>query len=253
MRLDKLLSETDFGTRSQVKKLIRQGKVTVNEQVADAPQMQVDPQTDHVVCEGKEVEYRKFSYFLFYKPGGCVTARTDDTHKTVMDYVKEPIRNLSPVGRLDLDTEGLLLITNDGALAHNLLSPAKHVSKTYEAVIDGCVTEDDVTAFREGLDIGDPRKTAPAELCIRQAGKTSQITVTITEGRFHQVKRMFQAVGKEVLFLKRVRMGTLTLPEEMKPGEYRHLTEEEIQALSVCTYKKAMEETDVKRDQGCPV
>jgi 16S rRNA pseudouridine516 synthase len=178
---------------------------------------------------------RKFlEYYLFYKPAGCVTATEDHMHKTVMDYLTDTVRSdLFPVGRLDIDTEGLLLITNDGALAHDLLSPAKHVEKTYYAVIDGVVTEKDVNSFENGVDIGEEKLTKPGKLRILKSEPESEIELTITEGRFHQVKRMFETVGKKVLYLKRISMGPLQLTDDLKPGEYRPLTEEEITALKI--------------------
>ena len=161
-----------------------------------------------------------------------MTATEDQLHKTVMDYLTDTVRSdLFPVGRLDIDTEGLLLITNDGALAHDLLSPAKHVEKTYYAVIDGVVTENDVNSFENGVDIGEEKLTKPGKLRILKSEPESEIELTITEGRFHQVKRMFEAVGKKVTYLKRVEMGSLVLPDELAPGEYRPLTEEELQEL----------------------
>lgn len=231
MRLDKLLAAAQAGTRSEVKKYIRQGKVTVDGSTAVKPQQQVDPDAQTICCCGSRICYREFEYYMLYKPGGCVTARTDGLHPTVMEYIDDKRSDLSPVGRLDLDTEGLLLITNDGALSHDLLSPAKHVKKIYEASIAGCVTEEDVRAFREGLSIGDEKRTAPAKLEIRSSGEISEISVALTEGRFHQVKRMFEAVGKQVLYLKRVQMGRLRLDEALVPGEYRRLTEQEIRDL----------------------
>lgn len=231
MRLDKLLANMQIGTRSEVKKYIKQGKVTVDGSSKVKPEQQVNPSEQTICYLGKELKYQEFEYYMLYKPGNCVTARTDSLHKTVMDYINSSNRDLSPVGRLDLDTEGLLLITNDGNLSHNLLSPAKHVKKVYEAKIEGLVTEEDVEKFREGLDIGDDTPTKPAELEILEAGDMSQIRVTITEGRYHQVKRMFQAVGKKVVFLKRLEMGTLKLDETLKPGEYRKLKEHEVDAL----------------------
>lgn len=163
-----------------------------------------------------------------------MTATEDQLHKTVMDYLTDTVRSdLFPVGRLDIDTEGLLLITNDGALAHDLLSPAKHVEKTYYAVIDGVVTEKDVNSFENGVDIGEEKLTKPGKLRILKSEPESEIELTITEGRFHQVKRMFEAVGKKVLYLKRISMGPLQLTNDLKPGEYRPLTEEEITALKI--------------------
>lgn len=169
---------------------------------------------------------------MLNKPAGCVSARTDGQCRTVLDLiVSKKRKDLFPVGRLDKDTEGLLLITNDGKLAHRLLSPRHHVDKTYEAKIQGRVTEEHVKRFREGLDIGEERLTLPALLEILSSGEISCIRVTIQEGKYHQIKRMFHAAGCEVLYLKRLSMGSLTLDESLQPGEYRPLTEEELAEL----------------------
>lgn len=255
MRLDKYLAEMGIGTRSEVKKLIKTKQITVNGVSAARPEMKVEEQRDEVCLRGKKLAYASYEYYLFHKPADCVSATEDALHRTVMDYLKDTVRSdLFPVGRLDIDTEGLLLITNDGALAHELLSPAKHVAKTYYAKVAGKVTEKDVDLFEKGVDIGEEKLTKPAKLVILsndrmtdavhaacqnapekgsvpEGEEISEIKLTITEGKFHQVKRMFQAVGKEVLYLKRLSIGPLTLPEDLKPGEYRALTEEEISAL----------------------
>ena len=169
---------------------------------------------------------------MLNKPAGCVSARTDETSQTVLELLPEKKRrDLFPVGRLDKDTEGLLLITNDGQLAHRLLSPKRHVDKCYEADIQGCVTKEHVNMFLSGLDIGEEKKTLPAILEILKQGDVSKVRVTIQEGKFHQVKRMFHAIGYEVLYLKRISMGSLKLDESLKPGEYRLLTEQELAKL----------------------
>lgn len=234
IRLDKFLADAGYGTRSEVKKQLKSGIVSVNGNACKRPEEKIDPVKDEIAFAGKTVEYETDSYYLFYKPAGCVTATEDQLHKTVMDYLTDTVRSdLFPVGRLDIDTEGLLLITNDGALAHDLLSPAKHVEKTYYAVIDGVVTEKDVNSFENGVDIGEEKLTKPGKLRILKSEPESEIELTITEGRFHQVKRMFEAVGKKVLYLKRISMGPLQLTDDLKPGEYRPLTEEEITALKI--------------------
>ncbi len=241
MRLDKYLAEMGAGTRSEVKKLIRAGRVTINGAVAEKPEQKLDPETDTVCLDGEALTYAAYEYYLFHKPAGCVSATEDKVHKTVMEYLTDTLRrDLFPVGRLDIDTEGLLLITNDGALAHELLSPTHHVPKTYYARVAGRVTEEDVRLFQEGVDIGEEKRTKPAELVILASGEESEIELTITEGKFHQVKRMFQAVGKEVLYLKRLSMGPLTLPETLLPGEYRALTQEELKLLQKETGNKEM-------------
>lgn len=234
MRLDKFLTEMGLGTRSEVKKLLKTKQITVNGEVVTKPETKVAPEKDQISYKGEPVTYYEYEYYLFYKPAGCVTATEDHMHKTVMDYLTDTVRSdLFPVGRLDIDTEGLLLITNDGALAHDLLSPAKHVEKTYYAVIDGVVTEKDVNSFENGVDIGEEKLTKPGKLRILKSEPESEIELTITEGRFHQVKRMFEAVGKKILYLKRISMGPLQLTDDLKPGEYRPLTEEEITALKI--------------------
>ena len=229
------------GTRSEVKKLVRAGRVTINGAVAEKPEQKVDPETDTVCLDGEALLYVAYEYYLFHKPAGCVSATEDKIHKTVMDYLTDTLRDdLFPVGRLDIDTEGLLLITNDGALAHELLSPAHHVKKTYYARVAGRVTEEDARLFQQGVDIGEEKLTKPAELVILTSGEESEIELTITEGKFHQVKRMFQAVGKEVVYLKRLSMGPLTLPETLLPGEYQALTQEELMLLQKETGNKEM-------------
>jgi len=231
MRLDKLLADMQIGTRNKVKQLIRQGAVTVDGAVQTAPDLKVDPNRQKICCFGKDLRYTEYVYYMFYKPKGCVTAHRDAMHPTVMDYIDCGRRGLSPVGRLDLDTEGLLLITNDGELSHNLLSPAKHVSKVYEAKISGCVTKEDVEKFAAGLEIGDESRTRHAKLEILPQGGPFDVRVTVTEGRYHQIKRMFAAVGQSVLELKRIRMGSVALDPSLHPGEYRMLSDEEIKAL----------------------
>jgi len=232
MRLDKFLTELGIGTRSEVKKILKTGQVTVNGTPVKKPEEKIDEIKDVVAYQGRILTYEKFEYYMFHKPAGCVTAVSDVQHKTVMDYMKDLTRkDLNPVGRLDIDTEGLLLITNDGMLSHELLSPAKHVSKTYYAKVEGVVTEEDVNFFSEGVDIGEKKLTKPAELKILASDTISEVELTISEGKFHQVKRMFEAVDKKVVYLKRISMGSLVLDGDLKPGEYRALTAEEINAL----------------------
>jgi 16S rRNA pseudouridine516 synthase len=232
IRLDKYLSEMQLGTRSEVKAMIRSGRVTVDNHVCKAPETKLDPEHTAVALDHQPVGYTRYEYFMLNKPKGCVSATEDSRYPTVLDYITDKKRgDLFPVGRLDLDTEGLLLITNDGALAHDLLSPSKHVDKVYEALIDGVVTEEDVELFAAGMDIGEKKPTKPAKLEILKANVISRVRITISEGKFHQVKRMFEAVDKPVLELKRLSMGSLTLDDALAPGEYRSLTEEELQHL----------------------
>ena len=234
MRLDKYLCETGFGTRSQVKDLLKKGQVMVNGEVVKKPELKINETTDQILCQGKKASYQKNIYLMLHKPAGVVSATEDNREKTVLDLVRPEDRKngLFPVGRLDKDTEDLLLLTDDGELAHRLLSPKKHVDKTYYAKIDGQVTEEHVKQFREGLDIGDEKKTLPAVLTILLSGPVSEIEVTIHEGRFHQIKRMFEAVGCKVTYLKRLSMGSLVLDETLPPEEYRPLTEAELEDLT---------------------
>ncbi|ETT82659.1 pseudouridine synthase [Viridibacillus sp. FSL R5-0477] len=233
MRLDKLLSNMGYGSRKEVKQLLKMKAVTVDGEVAKDVSKHVDPVKQNVSVLGERVHYQEFIYLMMHKPPGVISATEDLHDQTVIDLLDpfhahfEPF----PVGRLDKDTEGLLLITNDGGLTHNLLSPKKHVPKVYYAQIDGEVTEADIEAFSRGVMLEDGYMTKPGELVILNAGPTSEIELTISEGKFHQVKRMFESVGKKVTYLKRLSMGSLKLDEQLELGEYRELTEEELNNL----------------------
>lgn len=232
LRLDKYLAEMNLGTRSEVKKLITKGQIQVNRTIVKKPEFKLDPNSDRVQYQDREITYVTYEYYMLNKPSGVISATEDKRDTTVIDLIESRQRkDLFPVGRLDKDTEGLLLITNDGALAHRLLSPKKHVDKTYYAKICGKVTKEDIEIFEKGICIGDEKLTLPAKLVILKSGAESEIELTIQEGRFHQVKRMFQAVGKEVVYLKRLSMGGLSLDPSLKPGEYRKLTKEEMEQL----------------------
>ena len=232
MRLDKYLAQMSIGTRSQVKQMVRKGQVCVNGTVVKKPEYKVDPNQDQVVADGVKTKYVHEEYIMLNKPSGVVSATKDPREKTVLDLIDgQKRKDLFPAGRLDKDTEGLLLLTSDGELAHRLLSPKKHVDKTYYARIQGRVTNEDVKVFLKGLDIGDEKPALPAVLQVLIEGEISEILITIQEGRFHQVKRMFKAVDKKVVYLKRISMGSLVLDETLMPGQYRNLTEEEIQRL----------------------
>lgn len=228
LRLDKYLADMGKGTRSQVKDLIRHGRVSVNGQITKTPEQKVDTDQDIISLDDHPVGYEKIEYWMLHKPSGVVSATNDPKDKTVIDLIPDAARkDLFPVGRLDKDTEGLLLITNDGALAHRLLSPKSHVDKTYFARIDGKVTGEDVKQFSIGVDIGDEKPTLPAKLEIQKSDSTSEVLITICEGRYHQIKRMFESVGKQVVYLKRLSMGSLVLDDHLKAGEARRLTPEE--------------------------
>ena len=232
LRLDKYLADMGIGTRTEVKKYIRQGKVKVDGIVVKTPEKKVDVQSQDVLYMDQPIGYEDFEYFMLNKPAGFVSATTDEKDKTVIELITDRKRkDLFPVGRLDKDTEGLLLITNDGELAHRLLTPKKHVDKTYYAKIKGIVTDEDVKAFKEGVSIGKDEMTMPADLEILISDEISEIKLTIQEGKFHQVKRMFLAVGKEVTYLKRLSMGPLVLDENLAHGAYRPLTKEELEQL----------------------
>ncbi|MHC0038924.1 pseudouridine synthase [Pseudoneobacillus sp. C159] len=233
MRIDKMLANLGFGSRKEVKKLLKDGSVRINGTVVKDAKEHLDPNMDIVTINGEEIIYKEFIYLMMNKPQGVISATEDTRDKTVVDLLEmeDQIYEPFPVGRLDKDTEGLLLITNDGQLSHRLLSPKKHVPKTYFAVIEGEVTETDIEAFRKGVTLDDGYFTKPGELVILKAGLMSDIELTITEGKFHQVKRMFQAVGKRVVYLKRLSMGPLKLDETLELGEYRELTDEEIEQL----------------------
>ncbi|HGM3506549.1 TPA: pseudouridine synthase [Clostridioides difficile] len=232
-RIDKILSNLGYGSRSEIKKYCKQGSVVVNGSEVSNPGTQVDTENDEILFNGEEVIYREYIYLMMNKPDGYVSATTDKHDPTVLDLIDlsylafEPF----PVGRLDKDTEGLLVLTNDGKLSHRVLSPKKHVPKTYYAKIDGVVTEEDVEAFLEGVVLDDGYKTMPSQLNILKSDDESEIELTIHEGKFHQVKRMFESVGKKVVYLKRLSMGNLKLDESLELGEYRELTDEEVKLI----------------------
>lgn len=231
IRLDKFLCEAGAGSRSEVKLLIKKGRVTINGTVAKAPETKVDEKNDQVALDAQPLSYEKFVYYMLHKPAGVVTATRDNHEKTVMELLKDaPGKDLFPAGRLDKDTEGLLLITNDGALSHRLLSSAKHVDKTYLVRTKAPVTDEMRRRLEEGVDIGDEKPTLPAKAELTEDG---ELLLTVTEGRFHQVKRMLSAVGNEVVYLKRLSMGPLVLDGALSKGEYRVLTQEEKAALGI--------------------
>ena len=229
IRLDKFLCEMEIGTRSQVKDIVKKGMVSVDGEVIKKADYKFDETAAKVCVNGKELSYQKFYYYMLNKPQGVVSATTDNHDKTVLDLLKDaPGKDLFPVGRLDKDTEGLLLITNDGELSHNLLSPKKHVDKTYLVETKELVTEEMILKLEQGVDIGEEKLTLPAK--VNQL-EDKKIELTITEGKFHQVKRMLKAVENEVVYLKRLSMGSLKLDKKLPLGEYRSLTEGEILGL----------------------
>lgn len=240
IRLDKYLTEMKRGSRSQVKELIRKGKASVDGQICREADRKVDPELVEVEVDGVSVPYAAVEYYMLNKPQGVISATEDRIHRTVLDLIGVARRkDLFPVGRLDIDTEGLLLITNDGNLAHELLSPKKHVDKVYFARVRGMLSEDMVKQFAEGMNLSDGTAVLPALLLVESSYKTggdgkdtvSEVRLTIREGKFHQVKRMFEAVGAEVIYLKRLSMGPLCLDEALEPGQFRPLREEEVEML----------------------
>ncbi|MFC3800997.1 pseudouridine synthase [Cohnella sp. GCM10012308] len=294
MRLDKMLGNLGYGTRSVLKALVRKGAVTVNGARVKEPGMQIDPHADEVVLEGERIVYRDTLYVMLHKPAGFVSATEDNRDRTVLELLPEELRVFSPfpVGRLDKDTEGLLLLTNDGKLSHDLLSPRKHVPKTYLALVAGLVGSEDIATFATGVTLDDGYVTLPAALRVLSSPKIeadlaadgiagnmrasstftmdeaigrldtfpalltnrtswqeavaageplSWIELTIAEGKYHQVKRMFEAVGKKVLYLRRTEMGPLPLDETLAPGQWRELAEDELERLR--NYKKTEDRT----------
>lgn len=251
IRLDKFLADTGYGTRSTVKQLLKKSAVTVDGVQVKKADIKIDTEKNVISVNGKTVQYEEYEYYMMNKPAGVISAATDEREKTVVDLISDKKRrDLFPVGRLDRDTVGLLLLTNDGNLARRLLAPGKHVDKVYRVKVTGRLDEEDVKAFREGIDIGDEKLTMPADLriisvneCPLISGDNSEADngwiktyntdaeVTLREGRFHQVKRMFEKRGHEVVFLKRLSMGALKLDDSLTEGEYRRLTEEELKSL----------------------
>ena len=233
MRLDKYLVEMNKGSRTQIKDAAKKGRIQVNGVPEKKTERKIDPETDEVTFDGQAVSYRAMEYIMLYKPQGVISATEDKRHRTVIDLLSGENRSdLFPVGRLDIDTEGLLLLTNDGDLTHRLLAPGKHVDKVYFARIEGKLPETAVEQMAAGLTLTDGTPVMPGKLeILKQWEKGAEILLTIQEGQFHQVKRMFEALGCQVVFLKRLSMGSLKLDPELKPGEYRPLTEEELELL----------------------
>lgn len=235
LRLDKYLCDMQIGSRAEVKGLIKKKRIKVNEETVTKPELKIDTDNDIIKFDDEVINYHEYEYFMLNKPQGVISATNDKSDKTVIDLIKDAKRkDLFPVGRLDKDTEGLLLITNDGELSHNLLSPKRHVDKTYFAKVKGHITDEEVLKFKNGLVVDETFTAKPARLHVlkfNDADNTTDIQITIHEGKFHQIKRMFEAVGSEVLYLKRLSMGTLLLDKNLIPGEYRKLSQEEINAL----------------------
>ena len=233
LRVDKVLSNLGYGSRAELKVYCKKGLVKVNDKVISNPGTQVDTDIDKIEFNNEVVRYREFVYIMMNKPDGYLSATFDKRDPIVLDLIDPSYLTFEPfpVGRLDKDTEGLLVLTNDGQLAHRVLSPKKHVPKTYYAKIQGIVTDKDVKAFEKGVTLDDGYETMPSQLKIIESGEVSEIELTIHEGKFHQVKRMFEGVGKKVVYLKRLSMGKLILDESLSLGEYRELTDEEVKLI----------------------
>lgn len=240
-RLDKVLSHMGYGSRKECRSLIKQKVVNVNGVVMTDSGYQLDPYVDDIRVHGEKLVYRQFIYVMLNKPQGVISATEDAMDRTVIDLLSEELVHFSPfpVGRLDKNTEGLLLLTNDGQLAHELLSPKKNIEKTYYVEVDGPLDEQDQLRMSEGLVLDDGYETLPAQLHIKESGVTSKAEITIVEGKFHQVKRMFRALGRQVTYLQRIKMGPLHLDPELELGTYRELTEEELQQLRIATGQMA--------------
>ena len=235
MRLDKFLVACAVGSRTEVKNLLKAGRVTVNGKKEKLAKLQINEERDEIRFDGQVLEYEEFVYYMMNKPQGVISATEDPKHRTVLDWLDDYARakEVFPVGRLDIDTHGLLLLTNNGQLAHALLSPKRHVDKTYLAQVEGIMIQEDVETFAKGIPLKDfTCQPARLEIVSTDAEKNqSQIRVTIAEGKFHQVKRMVVYCGKEVVDLQRLTMGTLALDENLERGEWRHLTKEELENL----------------------
>jgi len=235
MRLDKYLVACVVGSRTEVKNFLKSGRVTVNDKKEKSAKLKINEETDKICFDGQKLDYEEFVYYMMNKSQGVISATEDPKHKTVLDLLDDYARakEVFPVGRLDIDTHGLLLLTNDGKLAHALLSPKRHVDKTYLAQINGVMTDTDIETFAQGIPLKD-FTCQPAKLELVSLDKEenqSLVRVTIAEGKFHQVKRMVAYCGKEVVDLQRLTMGTLTLDEELKRGEWRRLSKEELEGL----------------------
>jgi len=233
-RLDKILSNLGYGSRKDVGIIIRKGMVLLDGKIVKDCSCQVNPINSIIIIEGKQLNYRKHIYIMMNKPQGVISATYDGRHKTVINLLSEEFANIDlfPAGRLDIDTEGFILLTNDGDFAHEILSPKKHVPKTYFAKVNGLVGDKDTEKFKDGIVIDDGYKCLSAELKVLKSGEVSEIELTIFEGKFHQVKRMFEALGKEVVYLKRIAMGGLKLDEKLELGQCREITDEELKLIS---------------------
>lgn len=232
IRLDKLLCDMNIASRREIKKIVSNGRVKLNGMVAASSDIKVNTDTDSVELDGRALIYNEFEYYMLNKPSGYISATQDKKHKTVLDLIDSNRKGLFPIGRLDIDTEGLLFISNDGVLAHHLISPSHHIPKTYFARVRGEFKKNIIEIFKEGIELEENMITMPANLEILSSySELKEVNLTIYEGKFHQVKRMFLKLGCEVVYLKRIKMGEVALDSSLSPGEYRKLTKEEIRLL----------------------
>ncbi len=233
IRIDKFLGNMGIGTRTEVQKMIRRGEVQVNGKAVASPKEKIEETADIVLVNGCQITYRKHFHLMMNKPSGYVTATIDNVYPTVIDLVEDAFiaGKVMPAGRLDVDTEGFVFLTSDGDLNHFITGPKNHIRKTYYAEIEGCLTEEDISAFAEGITLEDGYVTKPGELEILESAPLSKCHVTISEGKFHQVKRMFLALGKKVTYLKRIQMGNLKLDPSLALGESREISEKELELI----------------------
>lgn len=231
IRLDKYLANMGVGTRTQVKEFIKKGRVSIDDNIIKSPETKFDENSQIAALDGVRINFVKYEYYMLNKPSGVVSATVDNINKTVISLINSKRKDLFPIGRLDKDTQGLIIITNDGEIAHKMLSPKHHISKVYYAQVEGIVDENDVKLFAQGLKIDNEFNAMPAKLEIIKSEDISQIKLEIFEGKFHQVKRMFEAVGKKVIFLKRISMGEIKLDNSLKAGEFRQLNKDELNYL----------------------
>jgi 16S rRNA pseudouridine516 synthase len=248
MRLDKVLSNLGYGSRKDVKAFIKKGLVAVNGEIVYEPELHIDPNKDQCTINGEVIDYREFIYLLMNKPAGYLSATEDNHQPTVLDLIEPKFRAFEPypVGRLDKDTTGLLLITNDGELTHQLLSPKYHVEKVYRAILQNPISAEDILRFETGIDLKEGT-TLPAKLKAINNDHPVEAEIEIVEGKFHQIKRMFHAIGNEVVQLQRIQMGNLYLNTDIPQGSYRELTEDELSALRTLVKEKGNQKRGSER------
>lgn len=233
VRLDKLLSSQGFGSRIEIKNLLKQGNVIINGKIVRSAEYKSDSEKDNIFVNGKQINYQKNVYYMLNKPQGVVSASRDPKERTVLDLLPQEMRRpgLFPAGRLDKDTEGLIIITDDGAFAHEILSPKKHVDKKYFAILDSTIKPEQIELFENGVTLSDGYECMPARLEIIKNDENAQVYVTLREGKYHQIKRMFLSFGTTVIYLKRLSMGGLFLDDVLKKGDFKQLNDSEVNMI----------------------